>query len=237
MGHKFYKLEHNFDRFQPEDSGEFGDGYLETKFNSWEEIDDAFSTAIEIDLVGEESVVTREQQSDNLWYITKAQMPEKITFMGFDNLLAHTDYPYFSGMGFWPIISKKMLTTLLLAKDFPHQVIPIIIKRANTFLQIEKENILSTNSCDFVILQLLEHLDCLDMDKSEYTCVPYNSNPSINRLIVHKMVLKEPENGFPPIFRVKENEISLYVSTEAKKALEKAGIQGLDFSSYNLGSS
>jgi hypothetical protein len=237
MNQRFYKLSHDFERFKPHGEEGFGDGYLETKFNNWKEMGSAFYTPMKIDLIGEECVVTREQQADKLWYIAKAQMPENPTFMGFDDLFHYTDYPYFSGTEFWPIISKKMLTTLLSARDFSHQVIPVFIKHVDTFSHTEEGNTPSIHNYDFVILQLLEHLDCLDRDNSEYTSTPYKSNPSINRLTIHKMVLKEPKNGFPPIFRVKESEISLYVSAEAKEALEKAGIQGLDFSSCDIESS
>lgn len=237
MHQKFYELSHNFDRFQPDGPGEFGDGYLENEFNNWRRMSSAFYTAMKIDLIGEEGVIVRERQADKLWYITKAQMPANLTFVGFDDLFYYTDYPYFPDMEFWPVISKKMFSALLSVRDFPHQAIPVAVKNIDSISQPDEGDLLSINSCNFVILQLLEHLDSLDMDKSEYTSTPYESNPSIEHLTIHKMVLKEPTNGFPPIFRVKESEISLYVSAEAKEALEEAGIKGLDFSSCDIESS
>jgi hypothetical protein len=239
MSQKFYKLSHNLDRFQPDGVGEFGDGYLENKFKHWDEIDLVFSDAIKIDLTGQEVVIIREQRPDNLWYTIKVQMPADLLFVGFDDLFVYTDYPYILETRLWPIMSRKMLVVLLSLGNFSHQLIPVTFKCVSDFLS-PYEKIQETSSIfnyNFLIIQLLEHLDAFDMDRSDYTKTPYESNPKAERINIHKMVLKEPVNGFPPIFRVKEDETSLYVSAEAKEALEKAGIQGLDFSSYNIESS
>jgi hypothetical protein len=242
VNQKFYELSHNLDRFQPDGPGEFGDGYLENEFSNWDEMDSAIYKTTKIDLVGEEGVIIREKQSDNLFHIVKAQMPANLIFVGFDDLFSYTDYPYLPKISFWPIMSRKMLNVLLSIRDFHHQAIPIIFKHIENFSldQEERKRISLIRNNNFVILQLLEYLDAFDKSKSGCH-IEYGENlfgEKVESLrITGKIVLKEPANGFPPIFRLKENSIPLYVSAEAKEALEKAGIQGLDFSSYNIESS
>lgn len=241
MDQKFYELDHNLERFQLDGIEKFGDGYLETKFNNWDEIDSAFFAAIKIDLCGTEGVIVREKKSDNLLHVTKAQMPANLIFIGFDDLFDYTDYLYLREIEYWPIMSKRMLNVLLSVGYFPHQVIPIIFKRVNSLVstQYEGQSISAANNHDFVILQILEYSDLFDRDKSDYT-IEQSKNligEPVELTHVSKVVLKEPLDGFPPVFRVKEKEVRLYVSAEAKEALEKAGIQGLSFSSWNIESS
>jgi hypothetical protein len=239
MSQKFYKLTHDVNRFQPDGVGEFGDGYLESKFSNWEKVDSAFYSAIEIELTGDEGVLIREQQENGLWKVAKVKMPVDLVFIGFDDLFVSTDYPYIRDTRLWPIVSKRMLNVLLSLGSFSYQAIPITFKYVDNFSsdEEEREKVSLIRNHDFVVLQLLEYLDALDMEKSDYTKTPYESNPKAERINIRKMVLKEPIGGFPPVFRVKENEIPLYVSAAAKEALEKAGIKGLDFSSYNIESS
>jgi hypothetical protein len=233
MSQKFYDISHNLGRFELDNLYEFGDGYLVTKFNNWEHIDMAFFTAIPIILEGEEGLIQR-QIVNGIWDISEAKMPLKIILAwgDKDNLDNPIDYPYLPNVKFWPIMSRRMLDVLLSVGSFSHQVIPVIFTHIHGLVPSGEER------HDFIILQLLEHFDGLDRDRTEYRSTFYESNPESERIdFTGEMVLKEPPNGFPPIFRVKEDGVSLYVSAAAKEALEKAGIQGLDFSSWNLGSS
>jgi hypothetical protein len=81
---------------------------------------------------------------------------------------------------------------------------------------------------DYVAVQLLEHIDVIDLQHSTFETLEPNSifTPRITRL-----VLRQPLQGFPPIFRLNRvgEDVSIYVSIEAKEALEEAGIRGLDF--------
>jgi hypothetical protein len=241
MSQRLYELSRDIDRFEPFGVGEFGDGYLETNFNNWEEIESAFTAAIEIDLIGSEGVVIRKKQSDNLLHVIKAQMPAELVFIGFDDLFNYTDYPYLQNIRLWPIMSRRMLAALLSVGNFSHQIIPVIFKHVNSALstQDERQSISAEDNHDFVIVQLLEYSDLFDRDKSDYT-IEHSKNlvgEPVELMHVSEVVLKEPISGFPPIFRIKENETYLYVSVEAKEALEKFGIKGLSFSSFNIESS
>jgi hypothetical protein len=101
-----------------------------------------------------------------------------------------------------------MLAVLISVGNFYHQTIPIVLKQVDSLLlsEAEKQKFPLIHNHDFVILQLLEYLDAFDKNKSEYT-IEYDENllgEQVESIRIKKMVLKEPVNGFPPIFRVKE---------------------------------
>ena len=129
-----------------------------------------------------------------------------------------------------PVMSKRMLSVLESVKNFPHQVIPVVIQdtEAAPDSLIEKSGKVST---DYVAVQLLEQLNIFDREKSVYSTSSINPN-AVGR--IRKLVLKVPESGLPPIFRIIENSTYLYVSPEAKAALEEAGITGIRFVDINF---
>lgn len=155
--------------------------------------------------------------------------PEGIEFMGIweflqvnDPALTRvTDYP--SVRESWPIMSKRMYNTLLSVGSFPHQVIPI------TVVSDLKDSDETTD--DFIAVQLTKHLEnVLDLENSVYEDTEYLGR------VFELMALKEPKEGFPPLFRIKEKPTRLYVSSKAKIALENAGLKDIDFSTYELAS-
>ena len=68
---------------------------------------------------------------------------------------------------------------------------------------------------DFIALQTLEFLDILDLDKSDCR---FRKNGSMGR--VEKPVFKVPSEGLPPIFRIASHKSRLFISAEAKVALD-----------------
>ncbi len=243
MNQKIYKLDHNLNRFERDNLYEFGDGYLATEFENWEDMEHVFFRDIPIILEGDHGLINRQKNKHGNWHIPDAKMPLEIILAwgDKDNLSGQIDYPYIPNVRFWPIMSRRMLDVLLSIRSFSHQIIPVVFTHIDAFLpndgERQKASLLIRNH-DFVILQLLEHFGGLDRDRTEHTSTFDESDPEFERVdITGEMILKEPPNGFPPIFRVKEDGVLLYVSAEAKKALEKAGIQGLSFSSWNIGSS
>ena len=129
-----------------------------------------------------------------------------------------------------PIISKQMLSVLRSVKDFPHQAIPVSIRdmQMATGSFTERSGKVST---DYVAVQLLEQLDIVDRERSDYDT---DDDDSDEIEYINKLVLSVPESGLPPIFRIKENSTYLYVSPEAKAALEEAGITGIRFVDINF---
>jgi hypothetical protein len=160
--------------------------------------------------------------------------PEPIDFVGFlDERLHQTDYLYTDDSDLKPIISKRMLYVLRSVGEFPHKAISTRIydygfqgQGDNNFEGVTTSPAGEFNE-DYVALQLLEHVDGIDYELTEF-------RPSVNPAIlppqITNLVLKEPIGGFPPIFRLaKKKTTYLFVSPAAKEALEEAGIKGLDF--------
>jgi hypothetical protein len=177
------------------------------------------------------------------WSGTTGTIPypglEPINFVGFLDRLPHqTDFLSIDSSDLNPIVSKRMLYVLRSVSEFPHKAITTRIYDYR-FQDQGDESFGRFNyqgpaiapggefNEDYVALQLLEHVDGIDYERSELRPrLNLNRPPHITNLI-----LKEPIGGFPPVFRLDRagERISLFVSPAAKKALEEAGIKGLDF--------
>jgi hypothetical protein len=235
MMQKAYKLSQDISRFV-EDEVELDpdrDGYLESRFPKWKIMDMAFFEAVPITLGGTSGELLRDSNRN----IIGAKMPEEIVFAGLKDWLSPTDYPYIPEVSYWPIISRRMLDVLLSVGDFPHQVIPVVFRSIDRPEYSEEEWLAKSlvRNHDYIILHLLELSDVFDMERSEYNTERGVADPEMVLLTnIYNIVLKEPEGGFPPIFRIKGDELPWYVSAKAKQALEDAGIQGLDFDTYKL---
>jgi hypothetical protein len=157
-------------------------------------------------------------------------LPDVIEFRGLLQRVRATDFPVTNR--YWPLISKRMLNVLTSVSSFPHQAIPTRIIEGSIGRRLRDDPRYDVDgnikpefyTDDYVLLQLTEHIDALDLEKSEYE--EYYSD--INAVEgVEKYVFKEPKNGFPPIFRLSVEPVPLYISHDAKNALEKAEIKGL----------
>jgi hypothetical protein len=220
MTDKFYELGQDFDRFEDYAEEFYEDGYLE-EFEGYADLADAFYNCAQISIKGEIGIAKREITEAGIWSVLTAQVPKKISIVAEPELLSKTDYPNIEYVQFWPIMSRRMVETLLSVRDFPHQIIPV------TF----KDFVGKPIECDYVILHLSQLSDVLDMEESIYIKKQSIIDPSKTIIgSIEKLRLKEPEGGFPPIFRVKWGKVPLYVSSEAKAALESAGIKGLSLS-------
>jgi hypothetical protein len=162
--------------------------------------------------------------------------PEPINFLGFlDRLPDQTDF--LNNELLWTIISRRTLYLLKSICQFSHKEVPINIydyrlkDSLNNYLEIED---LSPEVCnrDYVILQLLETVDAVDVEYSKFEEVDLDDSdpPEVTQLI-----LREPKNGFPPIFRLANSDefstsyFRLYLSLAAKEVLENAAIKGIRF--------
>jgi hypothetical protein len=156
--------------------------------------------------------------------------PDLVEFYGLLKRIQETDFPVTSR--YWPLISKRMLDVLISVGSFPHHAIPTRIIEGSIGRRLDEDPRYDADgnlkpefyNDDFVLLQLTEHIDALDLEKSEYE--EYYSD--INAVQgVDKYVFKEPRNGFPPIFRLAVEPAPLYITHDAKRALEAANIKGL----------
>jgi hypothetical protein len=151
-----------------------------------------------------------------------------VEFHGYESSLSDTDYPYANVS--WPIMSKRMLNTLLNVKKFPHRTwdVPFVGFPDNAPELMLREGLRGgvRHDNEFVAVQLLEHLDIFDWENSVYEegFVSVDKVSSIRKLALHI-----PDEGLPPIFRLKVSPVLLYVSPEGRAALEAAKIKGVYF--------
>lgn len=150
----------------------------------------------------------KEKFNDLFWRFESIEELPPHRFEGKLKRLEWLDYP--RDMLLYPIISKKMLQTLFAVEQFQNETIPLKIYDWKS-----KE---ITNN--FVFLHLLECIDVLDEEKTEF----YEASGRVSQA-----ALKEPKGGYPPLFRVKDTGLTWFVSAEAKEALEAADIKGVSF--------
>ena len=199
-----YRLNQNLDRIEENDGWEAqgsADLLFIDKFVDGHKLRGAFYKPEPIDFVGE---IRMEGLHMNL---------EKL-----DYVLTNPDFP---------VMSKRMLSVLESVKDFPHQILPVIIEDMLTITDSNgKERKSGKINSDYVAVQFLEQLNIFDRENSIYEPSFINPNKVGH---IEKLVLKIPEEGLPPIFRITDNCTYMYVSPEAKTALEEAGITGIRF--------
>lgn len=155
-------------------------------------------------------------------------LPEKIYFQADFNLIPKYDYPLTDLR--IPVMSLRMLRVFEELESFEYSLIPVVMID-DTFLEkVFDDNGLLNNKVtvneDYVALRLSKWMYFFDYDNSDYK--PSSINPNIPGTI-KKAVLKKPLSGFPPIFRMDRLSSNLFVSAEAKTALEAANIKGCIF--------
>ena len=79
---------------------------------------------------------------------------------------------------------------------------------------------------DYVAVQLASYCDAFDAERS--VCDPYPWDPE-GVGFVDKLVMRVPPEGFPPIFRIEECSTRLFISADARRALDAAGIRGPEY--------
>jgi hypothetical protein len=165
--------------------------------------------------------------SDNFAFTDPLNLPERVEFEAIGSMLDKIDYMY-TDSG-WPIMSKRMLDTLLSVGTFPHRAYPVVMINASAVIDPKTKNFVfpRTENHNYVAVHLTEHLDSFDFENSLFTRGTFN--PDVIDYI-EWLVLKEPETGFPSLFTIEPISTRLFVSAEARAALEAANIQEIDFS-------
>lgn len=173
--------------------------------------------------------------------------PKPILYSGYFPILETVDFPVAENA--WIVVSKKMLDVLKAVGTFSH--LEFMTTVADSRITKDKWYSVEGNLREeitvnkFVTLQLTEHLDIFDFDKSKYTLCQnsaidgyrYIHDPKeyIEGSFIHDVeeyVFKIPKNGLPPLFHVKGLPITLFVSSQARAALKETGIRGIKY--YSL---
>jgi hypothetical protein len=184
--------------------------HLEEEYHeAWVDLDDMFD--------GWESVGHTFKQSDKSRF--SSHPPEKFSMHAFFDYLEYTDFPVTEQS--WPIMSKRMIETLRTAGEFRHETFPITMIDSN----INPPDINNIENHDYEIIHILEHLDVINHEESVYKI----SSTTGTIRNIDRLVLKTPPNGFPPVFRIVGYIHDIFISHDAKTALEKDSIKGLRF--------
>jgi hypothetical protein len=155
----------------------------------------------------------------------RLKTPNSIIFKGYLDAVKQIDYPYTNNR--WPVMSRRMLDALLKTGNFPHRLIPVAVvdwrvpeaERYDRFGRLRGDITLN----NFVAVQMTELLDILDRDRSSFIIDEDNPEYFIE---IEKYVFQVPEKGLPTLFRLKGYPVPLFISTQARAALKKAGITG-----------
>lgn len=156
-------------------------------------------------------------------------IPNSLVYLGGLVFLQYIDYPY--PLQDYGVMSKRMLEVLLSVKPFPHQILPVVIK---DWVEQSGDVANIPDNDDFVGVQLTEYVNVFDYKHSVYTKQTY-TEPRYNEITreeewfvtdVEEFRFLMPQEGLPPIFRIKESPVDLFISDEARQALKKAGITG-----------
>jgi hypothetical protein len=212
-----YELKYDID-FQIENSGTIEEDF---EYNAWL-----------IDFPGQENVcftILSPPSAEVYFPVGNGRygtLPNPVLFEALNEVLNKIDYIYNDRR--WPLISKRMLHTLLSVRHFPHRTFPVEMLDAP--VGQDKDGhwypFSGIVNHDFVIFQLLSREDVFDWERSDY--LPHSK--LIGRVQrARKIVLIESEEGLPPIFQLSAFEYRLFVSHAGKVALEAANITGARF--------
>jgi hypothetical protein len=153
-------------------------------------------------------------------------LPDPVEFDVIGKIFEVIDYPYTDVR--WPIMSKRMLDTLSSVGNFRHRAYPLAMIDCKQVYNkaLDRKTNSGIEYHNFFAVHVLEDLDIFDWENSVY-----ERDSEVPDVIweTEKIVFKKPLTGFPPLFRVVNFETYLYVSAEARTALEAAGIRGVNF--------
>jgi hypothetical protein len=163
-------------------------------------------------------------------FVDEIHMPGNLFFSANFDTIPQIDYPISDPI--IPVMSYKMLNVLKEVGEFTYIDYPLILVDDTNLKPFDKNGNLNKDvkiNNEYAAIQITKFSDFFDRDKSEY-----DKHPFIPDAVgpISKLVLRKPKEGFPPLFRIEECTNHLFVSKEAKFALEENKITGCDFDFY-----
>jgi hypothetical protein len=163
------------------------------------------------------------------------KLPSIIYFQANFNLIPKFDYPL-TDLSV-PVMSDRMLDILKQVRYFESVEIPVVMFD-DTFLgeRFDKHGNLKPEVKrieGYRAIMIIDRQSVFDFARSKFE--PSTIDPSKPGVILD-IVLREPENGFPSIFRIPETPSTLFISQTAKEALEQAKINGCVFDEIKVSS-
>ncbi len=158
--------------------------------------------------------------------VQKFSTNNEIILQGNFNIIpSKTDFPVVD-IGV-PLMSNRMLSILEADKNLLfNQVDTIIVDDTYIGTLFDKEGRLVENiskNIDYKFFQVLNYTDAFDRNHSLFK--PMRSNPE-KIGIINKLVLREPKNNFPAIFRIEEKPSILFINETTKNKFEQEKIRG-----------
>jgi len=138
------------------------------------------------------------------------------------------DYP--NNTARWPVMSRRMLDVLLYVGAFAYHAIPVTLVQDTIPVDVRYDALgrpkPEYSKTNYVAVQLLNYADVFDEERS---LVSRSRRDPDEILMIRKLALHIPREGLPPLFRLKAYEVHLFVSAEARAALDGAGIRGPEY--------
>jgi hypothetical protein len=172
---------------------------------------------------------------DNDWTVMSRRM--------YETLLSVGDFPH-------RLIPMVMIDSRTFVWDWFEET---TITRENAYQEGQPSVYVASNKnlrkevCfgDFVLVQITEHLDFLNRENcvfnkyitkeelrkdNEYLEPEYQASElEMENQHIDEYAFKIPENGLPPIFKIRESRVVTFVSAEAREAMRKARITGVRY--------
>jgi len=157
------------------------------------------------------------------------KIPTPAYFESHPYTVSHTDYPYNDVL--WSIMSAHLLETITLVGQFQHKRYSIVMlneevppaERLNADGTYKPDAMLQAS---FAAVEVQENIDCFDHEHSVY--MPDEENPG-GFFAIQQLVLKEPSDGFPPLFHVVGIPLTIFTTQNVKDAVEAANLKGFAF--------
>jgi hypothetical protein len=168
-------------------------------------------------------------------YPETIEFPSPVIFQGLLSTVLQTDFV--TTQPRLPLLSRRMIEVLESVGEFPHNVLSTrIIEGAigqslAEDLRYDEQGSLKPEyyTDEYCLLQITEHLDAMDLERSEYE--DYEADVNLVTF-VDKFVFKDIGCKLPPVFRLTHYPVPLFISEAAKEALEAAGIKSLWLTSH-----
>ena len=158
---------------------------------------------------------------------TVYSLPSRIEFEANFRSLAVIDFPYNDVE--WPIMSVRMLEVLREVGPFQHEAVALSMLD-DTLRSSERRDEKGVarpgdEENRFIAVNRLEELDAIDWEAS--VCERHDKFPQYVSVIT-RLVVRTPGGGFPPVFRLAAYPSPVFVSSIARRALEVAGVTGVE---------
>lgn len=171
----------------------------------------------------------------NMMDIDDFEHPDTLYFLANFDYIPERDYV--DNDVLIPIMSSKLLDLIRGLGAFHLSIIPVNLIDDTYFGERFDVNGSLLNEVpfngNFGAVQFKQYTEAFDYDKSDFiTDELFPEDVSF----VRKHVLRTPENGFPAIFKIKEDLRYIFVDHRFKSACEMSGLKGCNFQEVEVSS-